>query len=305
MKYWWVNQNQTYKYEVPGGFLWSPKVKANGDRHQFYDYMTELEVGDLVFSFASTQIRAAGIVQSKAYESPKPDFKQAGSNWSDIGWFAEVEFVPIANPIAPKEHMDAIGPLLSPRYAPLRQNGKGNQNVYLTEISQQLAKTLMDLSSISMDFLWTAAGPTTNENDDSESSITGTVVSALERMQLIKARRGQGLFKTNVRLIEKSCRITGLETPRHLIASHIKPWSESTNSEKLDGANGLLLSPHIDHLFDKGFISFRDEGSVIISRELDPMVLSRWRLKIDENVRPFDPRQQSYLEFHRDVILKS
>jgi putative restriction endonuclease len=266
--------------------------------------MTDLQIGDLVFSFASTQIRAAGIVQSKAYESPKPDFKQAGSNWSDIGWFAEVEFVPIKNPITPKNHMHAIRPLLNPRYAPLRQNGTGNQGVYLTEISQQLAKTLMDLSDISMDFLWTAAGPTFSSDDDLGSIAISAVESVLQKNQLIKARRGQGLFKTNVRLIEKSCRITGLETPRHLIASHIKPWSASSNSEKLDGANGLLLSPHIDHLFDKGFISFRNEGSVILSRELDPVVLDRWRLKIDENVRPFEPRQQSYLEYHRDTILK-
>lgn len=155
-----------------------------------------------------------------------------------------------------------------------------------------------------MDFLWTAAGPTTSSDDESSTNVISAVESALERTQLIKARKGQGLFKTNVRLIEKSCRITGLETPRHLIASHIKPWSVSNNAEKLDGANGLLLSPHIDHLFDKGFISFRNEGSVIVSRELDPVVLDRWRIKMDENVRPFEKRQQTYLEYHRDEILK-
>ena len=43
----------------------------------------------------------------------------------------------------------------------------------------------------------------------------------------------------------------------HLVASHTKPWRDSTNEERLDGENGLLLTPTIDHLFDKGFIFIR------------------------------------------------
>ena len=64
MRYWWVNQNQTYRHEVPGNYLWSPKRKNNGDRNPFYDFMREVrEVapGDVVFSFADTFIKAIGI----------------------------------------------------------------------------------------------------------------------------------------------------------------------------------------------------------------------------------------------------
>lgn len=302
MKYWWVNQNQTYKFEVPGGFLWSPKTKSNGDRNRFYDSMTELSVGDVIFSFADTLIKAAGVVQSQAYESPKPDFRAAGSNWADIGWFAEVEFIPIDQPIAPKDHMELIGPLLSDIYAPLQLNGRGNQGVYLTEISHDLGNLLTKLSHLSMDFLWTAAG--SNLPDDSlvNSESVSEVENALEKLQLVKARRGQGLFKANVRLIEKACRVTGLTTPRHLIASHIKPWSISNNTEKLDGSNGLLLSPHVDHLFDKGFISFENTGDIKVSRELDPQVLKRWSIDDKSNVSHFDSRQSDYLEYHRNEV---
>lgn len=305
MKYWWVNQNQTYKYEVPGGFLWSPKRKVNGNRNPFYDNMTRLTAGDVVFSFADTLIKATGVVQREAYESPKPDFKAAGSNWSNVGWFAEVEFIPIQNPIAPKNHMDRIGPLLNNVYAPLRQSGKGNQGVYLTEVSRELGDLLFELSHVSMDFLWSAAAPIFNLDDSMTQELLEGEESALEKVQLIKARRGQGLFKANVRMIEKRCRVTGLETPRHLIASHIKPWVASSDAEKLDGANGLLLSPHIDHLFDKGFISFEAQGSVIVSNELDPNVINRWNLNLSENVGEFDSRQRKYLDYHRDVVFIS
>ena len=302
MKYWWVNQNQTYKFEVPGGFLWSPKTKSNGDRNRFYDSMTELSVGDVIFSFADTLIKAAGVVQSQAYESPKPDFRTAGSNWADIGWFAEVEFIPIDQPIAPKDHMELIGPLLSDIYAPLQLNGRGNQGVYLTEISYDLGNLLTKLSHLSMDFLWTAAGPNLPDDSLVNSESVSEVENALEKLQLVKARRGQGLFKANVRLIEKACRVTGLTTPRHLIASHIKPWSISNNTEKLDGSNGLLLSPHVDHLFDKGFISFENAGDIKVSRELDPQVLKRWSIDIKSNVSHFDSRQSEYLEYHRKEV---
>ena len=56
-----------------------------------------------------------------------------------------------------------------------------------------------------------------------------------------------------------------MENPVHLVASHCKPWRDATNEERVDGENGLLLTPSIDHLFDRGFIGFEDNGRLIIS----------------------------------------
>jgi hypothetical protein len=64
MRYWWVNQNQTYRHEVEGGYLWSPKRNANGGRNPFYESMREVAPGDLIFSFMDTRILAVGIAQS-------------------------------------------------------------------------------------------------------------------------------------------------------------------------------------------------------------------------------------------------
>ena len=60
MQFWWVNQNQTYQHEVRGGYLWSPKTNANGNTNPFYDNMTKVTVGDIVFSFKDTLIPAIG-----------------------------------------------------------------------------------------------------------------------------------------------------------------------------------------------------------------------------------------------------
>ena len=83
MRYWWVNQNQTYKYEVPGGFMWSPIKNANGARNPFYDNMEKIHPGDLVFAYAQQQVKAIGVAQKKVYSAPKPaSFENASNNWS-------------------------------------------------------------------------------------------------------------------------------------------------------------------------------------------------------------------------------
>jgi hypothetical protein len=92
-RFWWVNQSQTHREEVAGGFMWSPKRNANGARNQFYEYMREVEPGDIVFSFFDTQIQGIGVVTARADTAPKPEFGPAGqsNNWSQEGWLVAVE----------------------------------------------------------------------------------------------------------------------------------------------------------------------------------------------------------------------
>ena len=83
MRFWWVNQNQTFAQERADGYLWSPKRSKNGTRNPFYEFMREVAPGDLVLSFEGTHIRAIGIARSYVYECPKPsEFGSAGPNWS-------------------------------------------------------------------------------------------------------------------------------------------------------------------------------------------------------------------------------
>src|SRR5690606_16838438 len=120
MRYWWVNQNQTYRHEVPGGYLWSPKRNANGARNPYYDFMRVVTPGDLVFSFADTLLRAIGVVRAHAYEAPRPiEFGTTGAYWDTVGWRVDVQFHELIHQIRPSEHMDRIGRHLPQKYAPL------------------------------------------------------------------------------------------------------------------------------------------------------------------------------------------
>lgn len=319
MRYWWVNQNQTYKHEVAGGYLWSPKVKADQTRNPFYDFMREVAPGDVVFSFANTLISAIGRVGSHAYEAPKPiEFGAAGAYWDFIGWRVDVAFTALQHPLRPADYMDVLAALLPKRYSPLRANGGGLQNVYLTLLPQDLAVAIIDLigiegrllaSPFSMAEHFQLVSPGLGllewEQHELERVQADTTVPDTERKAVILARRGQGLFKQRVMQIESACRLTGVSHVEHLRASHCKPWRDSTHSERLDGENGLLLTPNADHLFDRGFIGFDDSGDVLISPVAHAQSLARLGLVTNTtvNVGSFSEGQQKYLAFHRDNVL--
>lgn len=307
-----MNQNQTHKVEIRGGFLWSPKTSRGGRRNPYYDSMTNLSPGDVVFSFFDTFIQAIGVVQSPAITAPKPEFGLAADPWDSVGWLAEVEFWTLDLPFRPREYMQLLSPLLPTKYSPLRASGDGLQNIYLTEISAPFADVLLSLGNTNLSTVLERLSPASLVGDDGPisdalSAANGprTLEGDLERQQVAFARRGQGVFKHNVRLIETRCRITGLSDPRHLIASHIKPWKYSSNVEKIDGSNGLLLSPHVDHLFDGGFISFLRSGQVLTSPILGRDVVDRWHLDLLSGAGAFTPEQDSYLEYHRDSVLRT
>ncbi len=321
MRYWWVNQNQTSRQEIAGGYLWSPKRNANGGRNPFYEFMREVSPGDLVFSFVDTRIVALGIAKSYCWECPKPiEFGSTGQNWENIGWRVNVSFVQLLNRIRPKDHMDILRAVLPNRYSPLQSNGNGIQSIYLTELSLDFAELLSGLigeearlvvasspaDSILVDRT-IAAGDDLDiwERKLEEQIKTDDSVTDTEREALVRARRGQGLFKQRVIEIEVRCRITGVEKLSHLIASHCKPWRDSSNEERLNGENGLLLTPSIDHLFDRGFIGFEDSGNLIISPVAHKPSLQRMGVESARvvNVGTFTEGQRKFLDYHRDAVL--
>ena len=319
MRFWWVNQNQTFDHEFSGGYIWSPKRRANNARNPFYEFMREVSPGDVVFSFNKTRIPAIAVAQSHCYEAPKPEeFGSTGDYWADIGWRVDLHYFRIANPIRPADHMSVLRTLLPQRYSPLQQSGRGQQSVYLTELQEPLALALVEL--LGRDAREIIAGNRASDEEDALGKVPPTLeyedrlaahiaadedIPETEKKSIIVARRGQGKFKQNVRQIESRCRITGVDKIEHLIASHCKPWRDCTNNrERLDGENGLLLTPSIDHLFDRGFISFEGDGRMLVSPVAHGESLERMGVPTGSttNVGSFTSGQKQYLEYHRDAV---
>lgn len=143
------------------------------------------------------------------------------------------------------------------------------------------------------------------EEVEATKLIQDTSVGETQKVQLLLARRGQGLFRKRVIAENKVCALSGIGNIKFLIASHIKPWRSSDNVERLDGANGLLLVPHLDLLFDKGWLSLESNGDVLLSPQLDPEIVSAWGLTSLSAKGRLKPSQAAYLEYHRAVIFRS
>jgi putative restriction endonuclease len=317
-RYWWVNHNKTFLQEVSGGYLWSPKTEAKGVRSRFYDNMRRASPGDLVLSFAKKRIGFVGEVIDFAVTASKPgEFGTVGANWAAEGWLLPIAWRRLRRPAVPKEFIDRLAPLLPEKYSPIRApRGIGNQKAYLAEVDRAVfeevlnhaeAETPIEGSAGSkaesfdllLEYLDTAAEARIRLDE---------TLSATEKAQLIKARRGQGDFRRDLERFEHECRITGLQNPRLLRASHIKPWRLCVSSrERLDGCNGLLLAPHVDLLFDRGLITFSEGGRVVVSPRLDIGDVSKLRLSDmpDRSVGSFLPQQRHYLAYHRNEIFLS
>jgi hypothetical protein len=309
MAFWWVNHKQTRDHEVRGGYLWSPMRNANGAFNQTYENMRLVRPGDIVFSYANGRIGAIGRVTEAATASPKPDeFGSVGDYWSNEGWMVEVEFRPAPRPLRPAEEIQAIGRLLPDRYSPLQRNGHGNQGCYLAAISEVLGHllvVLLEANGVTDDFPATAeAGVPVNAdvlNDIHDVEADGSL-TVTQRLQLAKARVGQGLFRKRVILLDGACRVTGVSDTRVLVASHIKPWREANNAERINGHNGILLSPHVDALFDEELITFEDDGQMQVHPSLPSDVLYRWSIDPARRVEPFRKEQRPFLARHRELF---
>lgn len=130
-----------------------------------------------------------------------------------------------------------------------------------------------------------------------------TKLAQTEKETLIKSRLGQGAFRDKLIAYWKGCSVTQCRTYPLLLASHIRPWRKSDNSQRLDVFNGLLLTPNLDKLFDLGYISFSKEGKIICSDFLPSN--DRKIFGINDHLQLIQVEEQHlpYLKYHRENCL--
>ena len=305
-----MNHKQTVRQETEGGYVWSPKANANGARNVSYDNLTRCQPGDVVFSYAFGRIGSIGLVETAAITAPKPpEFGSAGDYWSQEGWLVRVNWQRLREPLVPQTFFDLLQPLLPVCHSPISTStGRGNQGVYLAGLDEALGLLLLKLIEDHADpavrvhlVVLADEGKAASDLLDDMQALQGLSIST-ERDALTKARLGQGLFRQRVAELEPVCRVTGLERQEFLVASHIKPWRDCDNRERLSGSNGLLLSPHIDKLFDRHWISFDSGGQLIWQHEAAGEALRCWGIEGVNLMRPFNREQEDFLQVHRSAL---
>jgi 5-methylcytosine-specific restriction protein A len=120
------------------------------------------------------------------------------------------------------------------------------------------------------------------------------------RTAVIQSRIGQGRFRIDLINYWRNCAVTGCQVVDLLRASHIKSWRDSNNNERLDPFNGLLLIPNLDAAFDRGFISFANDGRILISENINEEAWLQLGINHSMNLRRVEEGHFQYLQFHRE-----
>lgn len=136
---------------------------------------------------------------------------------------------------------------------------------------------------------------------------TNSLPKATEAERVIVQRVGQNIFRVGLMdYWEGHCAITGFAVPELLRASHIKPWADcDSDIERLDVFNGILLAPHLDLAFDRGFITLADDGAVIVSSELSKPDREVLGLHQPLRVSALAEGHRRYLPWHREHVFRS
>lgn len=109
--------------------------------------------------------------------------------------------------------------------------------------------------------------------------------------------------------------IGGKRRPRMMAASHIKPWRDSNNKERLDQRNGLTACPTHDVAFDTGLITVNDDLTISYAPSVEDDVSAASPLRYALGKPPLGDRiilgpgsvapEVSYLNWHRTQIYVS
>lgn len=136
------------------------------------------------------------------------------------------------------------------------------------------------------------------EEDLESSGLVGE-----ERIAVTKIRINQSVYRKGLLRRQKMCCLCGVSDDGLLIASHIKPWRVSDANEKVDFDNGLLLCPNHDRLFDLGYITFDNDGQIVISNDLSDK--DRTFMNVNATMKiQMNGKSREYMVYHREIIFR-
>jgi putative restriction endonuclease len=301
--FYWVNQGKTYKEEKEGGYLWAPVKNSSGKTFFYWTNMKKLRPKDLIFNYRKGYVIGYCIIKSESYLAPQPEEFSVDVEWEDEGFMADAEYYLLDTPISALQTHNKIADLLPSKYGPLNAIKKDGQlkvmanQGYLYELSKEIGETLIGLFKIKNDQI------SVSNNDDSNNDSDYKIPDKTSREGLVTSRVGQGEYRR--RILKRwgfKCAVNGSRIKEVLIASHIVPWRESNNAERLDVDNGILLSPVYDALFDRHYISFDDDGVIILSKALSKVEFSKIGVDGSEKIENLTAKNKIYLERHRKKL---
>lgn len=307
IKFWWVYQNASFDPCKESGCIWVPKTRKDGNSaHTEQSSITKIGVEDIIFSYSKTDKKIVAISTpiGVAYDSfsPGPSYKS-----KELGWKLDIQNYHSLKPISFQDARDAIIGLIDktdPEYkGPFDYKGNEKRGGDIYRLNDVVGKKLFSMiDAITESAYAQLVGDATRRSTESSPDNSGQtfVTSAFS---WVFFRVGQAIFRRKLdQFWNERCAVTGLGVRELLRASHIKPWSSSNSQERLDRYNGILLSAAYDSAFDKGLISFTDNGAILFSQKLSEGDAVLAGLNKCAKISNIDSRHMPYLEFHRKEV---
>ncbi|MGE7778923.1 HNH endonuclease [Peribacillus sp. NPDC097264] len=295
-----VMQGTTYQEEKHLGIIWSPQIDKSGLVPHSSKLMQEVKSGDRIFHYVKGSIVAISIVKKGCQEDNKPQKIRNHTRWTDNGYLVETEYRELEVPLNIREYFDGIAPYLPIKYSAFQEDATGNSG-YLYPCNEELTLKLLEYMSMLNIF--------NSDEDQLELSVDEVIAKERNPLQALlaeteseakmKIRCGQKKFRKLVTpLWNHKCPLCGIEMDALLKSSHSKPWKDSTDDERLNPYNGLLLCFNHDALYEKGLISFDGQGRLHISEQITEETYDTYQLSKGIKI-PLHPDNKPYFKWHK------
>lgn len=299
MAFFWVNLGKTYKEVATQKFLWAPanvvdknaKKKTNAG----WEPVKDVKAGDVIFCNRDENIMYVAIARNDAYPAKRP-LTRTFKEWREDGFQVDVDLTVLTPAVSVTGFKLDLMAIHNHKCSPVLFTKMGS-------ISQQyMVRLPLGAGALILGYLG-APEVSISELVTLHMHKKGRLKQGRTRDTIAQARVGQGQFRDDVLLLwQYVCPVTGLGKPELLTASHIVPWSLSNEIEKIDPNNGLLLSPAIDKLFDRGYVSFSDHGRLIVKESaLTIQDLLCLGIAPDVKIDGLNDQQKEYLARHRQL----
>lgn len=291
MSFFWVNIGGSYKEVKEQNFLWAPQYGMNKNGQKFsnasWETVKGVKAGDVIFCNKDREIVYVATATADAEPAPRP-LSRSFDKWEREGTRVDVDLTVLEHPIDVSQFSEIFMSSYneSSRPSVFAENGSCTQT-YMCEIPEVAAKMIASFISenVSIDF---------NKETAKVKEATGST-----KETIIQARVGHGPYRD--KLFKKwggKCAVTGIALESMLTASHIVSWSISNDKEKVDPYNGLPLIPNLDRLFDRGMISFDDNGHLLHKKEFSGL-LRDLKIPLDSKIDGLFGENKKYLKRHR------
>lgn len=298
MSFFWVNLGTSYKEVAANKFLWAPAyaIGENGKKktNAGWDSVQEVKAGDVIFCHLSGNIIYAAIALKDAYSAKRPATR-AYNQWNEDGFQVDVDLTLLTPAVSVSGFKSTLIAIHNQNCSPALFTKAGRT------AQQYMVRLPLGAGALILSHL---GDMETNVCEKSSARKKGgRLTKGGTRETVSQARIGQGQFRDDVlSMWRNSCPITSLSKPELLVASHIVPWSISSETEKIDPNNGFPFSPSVDKLFDKGYISFDDNGCLLVKTA----VINNQDLKLlgllpGAKISGINDKHKAYLAKHREL----